>query len=76
LVVYSTSVMKVGTAYYVGNIGSSCAPSATRSFSATALGDTFNITVYTSGAIYVTMTMGTALNPNIAFSINPFSYSK
>ncbi len=77
IVFYATSsAMTAGTMYQIASIGTTCAPTATRTFTTSAGGRTWTVTVYSSGQIYAQMASGSAtLNTYSTISLN-LSYSQ
>jgi YD repeat-containing protein len=71
LVFYSGSTMSQGNSYFIATINGGCRPSATRSFSVSAGGRSWTVTIYSSGQMYVQMAYGSAsLSPNSTVSIS------
>jgi len=77
IIFYATSsAMTAGTMYQIASIGTTCAPTATRTFTTSAGGRTWTVTVYSSGQIFAQMASGSAtLNTYSTISLN-LSYSQ
>lgn len=75
LVFYSNSTMSQGYSYMVAMVNGGCIPSVARTFTASSIGLTLNVTVYPNGQVFVEITGGGSLNANTTISINPFSYN-
>lgn len=58
----SSSTMYAGSSYFLATINGFCRPSTTRIVNVTTGGRTFQLTIYTTGQIYATITSGASLN--------------
>jgi YD repeat-containing protein len=76
LIFYSGSSIVANTSYVVATIKGGCVPSATRSFNVTASGNTFAVTVSTSGQMTIKLTAGaSSINANVTINFSSFSYA-
>jgi YD repeat-containing protein len=76
LVFYSTTTtLSQGNNYQIATINGGCVPSGTRSFTTSAGGRNWTVTIYSNGQMFVQMAYGSApLTPGSSVSIN-LSYS-
>lgn len=77
LTFYSSSSIVANTSYTIATINGGCVPTGPRTFSITAGGNTFFVSINTSGQVSIILTSGaSSIAANTTINFSSFSYTK